>query len=93
MSTISRAHATARFKAKQSPADKLAAAFGRMWTAYITWRLEQAVIKQLGSMSDRDLKDIGLTRSEIASAVKGDLTRGRVFRISPSKSVLEGRRP
>ena len=87
MSTISGAHATARFKARQSRADRLAAAVGRMWTAYITWRLEQAVINQLGSMSDRDLKDIGLTRSEIVSAVKGDLRRGRAYRVSLSKSV------
>ena len=43
-----------------------------MWLAYINWRLEEAVINQLWSMNDRDLKDIGLTRSEITSAVKGD---------------------
>jgi uncharacterized protein YjiS (DUF1127 family) len=93
MSTISSAHAPARFKAKRSPADRLAAVFGRMWVAYITWRLEQAIINQLESMSDRDLKDIGFTRSEIVSAVKGDLTRDRGYRISLSKSVQEGRRP
>jgi uncharacterized protein YjiS (DUF1127 family) len=51
-----------------------------MWLAYINWRLEEAVINQLWSMNDRDLKDIGLTRSEITSAVKGDLTRDRTFR-------------
>jgi len=45
--------------------------------AYINWRLEQVVINQLWSMSDRALKDIGLTRSEIATAVKRDGTRDR----------------
>jgi uncharacterized protein YjiS (DUF1127 family) len=33
--------------------------------AYITWRTEQAAIAQLWSMTDRELKDIGLTRSQI----------------------------
>ena len=44
------------------------------WTGYrsealvadlITWRIEQAAIDQLRSMSDLELKDIGLTRSDI----------------------------
>jgi uncharacterized protein YjiS (DUF1127 family) len=38
--------------------------------AYITWRIEQAAIAQLWAMSDRELKDIGLTRSEITRAVR-----------------------
>jgi uncharacterized protein YjiS (DUF1127 family) len=38
--------------------------------AYLTWRLERAAIAQLWAMSDRELKDIGLSRSKIASAVK-----------------------
>ena len=45
--------------------------------AYVTWRLEQVVVDQLWLMSDRYLKDIGLTRSEITTAVKGDATRNR----------------
>jgi uncharacterized protein YjiS (DUF1127 family) len=69
MSTI--LPATVRVAAGPS---RLAAALRRMWLAYINWRLEEAVINQLWSMNDRDLKDIGLTRSEITSAVKGDLT-------------------
>jgi len=43
----------------------------RWWQAYLTSRLEQAVIAQLSSMSDHELKDIGPTRYEITSAVKG----------------------
>jgi len=49
---------------------RLAAAARRLWLAYITWRIEQAAIMALHSMSDRDLNDIGLPRSEIAGAVK-----------------------
>jgi uncharacterized protein YjiS (DUF1127 family) len=56
---------------------RLAAALKRWWVAYLTWRLEQVVIDQLWPMTDRYLKDIGLTRSEITTAVKGDATRDR----------------
>jgi uncharacterized protein YjiS (DUF1127 family) len=41
------------------------------WMAYLTRRIEQAAIAQLESMSDWELKDIGLTRSEVARAVRG----------------------
>jgi uncharacterized protein YjiS (DUF1127 family) len=50
---------------------KLRAAIGRLWVACIAWRIEQVAIVTLNSMSDFDLKDMGLPRSEIASAVKG----------------------
>jgi uncharacterized protein YjiS (DUF1127 family) len=80
MSTISSAPATARNTTGPTRAGRVAAALRRLWVAYITWRLEEAVINQLWSMSDRDLKDIGLTRCEITPAVKGNWTRDRAFR-------------
>ena len=43
---------------------------GRWLAAYRTWRTEQIAIAQLHALSDRLLRDIGLTRSEIAGAVK-----------------------
>ena len=51
----------------------------RWWVAYMTWRIEQAAIAQLWSMSDRQLKDIGLTCSEITGAVRGEPARYRAF--------------
>jgi uncharacterized protein YjiS (DUF1127 family) len=39
-------------------------------TAYINWRLEQLAIRRLRSMSDRELKDIGIPRASIESAVR-----------------------
>jgi uncharacterized protein YjiS (DUF1127 family) len=39
----------------------------------VSWRLEQTAIAQLEALSDRELRDIGLTRSEIECSVK----RGR----------------
>lgn len=34
-----------------------AAVLKRWWMAYLSWRLEQAAIAQLGTLSDRELKD------------------------------------
>jgi uncharacterized protein YjiS (DUF1127 family) len=42
-----------------------------------TWRLERMAIDQLNSLSDRQLKDLGLHPSEITGAVKNRETRGR----------------
>jgi uncharacterized protein YjiS (DUF1127 family) len=50
---------------------------GRCWQAFLKWRREQAAIAVLATMSDRDLRDIGLNRSEIAFAVKGELVHVR----------------
>ena len=77
MHTISSAPAAAQGTTGHPWTGRLAAALKRWWMAYINWRLEQVVINQLWSMSDRALKDIGLTRSEIAAAVKRDGTRDR----------------
>ena len=41
------------------------------WVAYINWRLEQFAIGRLRSMSDRELRDIGIPRSAIEAAVRG----------------------
>jgi uncharacterized protein YjiS (DUF1127 family) len=76
MSTISSA-AVRRGNAASGLLAVAGAAIKRWWGAYIAWRVEQAAIAQLESMSDRDLKDIGLTRSEITGAVRGEAARDR----------------
>ena len=48
---------------------KAAAALRRWWVAYVKWRLNQLAIRQLNSMSDRQLKDMGLSRGQIDFAV------------------------
>jgi uncharacterized protein YjiS (DUF1127 family) len=45
--------------------------------AYRDWRIEQAAMAQLGSMSDRELRDIGLSRSDITFRVKGSMAGKR----------------
>ena len=48
---------------------RLIAAQTRLWTAYLNWRGKQRAIAHLRSMSDAQLKDIGLERSQIEFAV------------------------
>ena len=49
------------------------------WLAYLTWRLQQKAIDRSQSLSDRQLNDIGLSRSQIERADRCDLERDRVF--------------
>jgi uncharacterized protein YjiS (DUF1127 family) len=61
----------------QSWLSELCARFECWWSSYLTWQLERAATRQLGSLSDRQLKDIGLDRSEILRAVREQ--KRRVF--------------
>jgi uncharacterized protein YjiS (DUF1127 family) len=83
MSTISSAPAAARgtagHSASQPWSSGLSATLKRWWAAYTTRRAEQAAMTLLGSMSDRELKDMGLTRCDITGAVRGGLGRDRGF--------------
>jgi len=59
------------------------AAAKRSWVAYMNWRIERAALGQLFSLSDRELKDIGLIRSEIAGAARLLAAPGRPSRRRP----------
>jgi uncharacterized protein YjiS (DUF1127 family) len=58
----------------------------RWLVAYMTWRLEQAAIAQLSAMSDRELKDIGLTRCGIANAVSNQAGAAIIMKIAPHRA-------
>jgi uncharacterized protein YjiS (DUF1127 family) len=51
----------------------------RWWVAYMNWRIERLAASRLRGMSDRELKDIGVSRSQIGWAVKGQLERHPMF--------------
>jgi uncharacterized protein YjiS (DUF1127 family) len=70
MSTTSTATAR-QYSASRSIVGRVAAASKRLWVAYITWRIERAAMAHLRSMSDRELEDLGLSRSQIEGAVAG----------------------
>lgn len=71
MSTTFGTAASAQELAPSSWASGMLATAKRAWVAYMTWRIERAAIGQLSAMSDRQLKDIGLTRSEIVAVARG----------------------
>jgi uncharacterized protein YjiS (DUF1127 family) len=70
MRTISRARPAPQIILWQSWLHLVWASLKHWWSSYRTWHFERVAIRQLGSLSDRQLKDIGLDRSEIIRAVK-----------------------
>jgi uncharacterized protein YjiS (DUF1127 family) len=74
MSTIPRA-ADRRADAGSPQLTDFAAAAKGVWRAYVRRRMEQTAIILLRSMSDQDLEDMGLARSDIESAVGGRRSR------------------
>jgi uncharacterized protein YjiS (DUF1127 family) len=78
VSTISRAPAAAQTVPAPSSPALLQAKFKAWKAAYITWRIEQAAMQQLERMSDHDLRDIGIARSEITHAVMHGATRDSI---------------
>jgi uncharacterized protein YjiS (DUF1127 family) len=77
--TMTTTSAATRGMAIQGLMSDFADTLTRWWTAYMTHRLELAAMAQLESMSDRELKDIGVTRTEIMRAVRGEMVRGRAY--------------
>jgi uncharacterized protein YjiS (DUF1127 family) len=80
VNTMSSAPAAAQPTSPQARQTSLLAGMKRWWLDYLTWRAEEAAISKLWAMSDRELKDIGLTRSQIARAVRDEAGRDRATR-------------
>ena len=74
MSTTFYTPATSRVRSRGSG---LIATVKAWWMSYLTRRIERAAIIQLHGMSERELQDIGLIRSQIEGAVRGELDNGR----------------
>ena len=59
---------------RRSAGEALPRSFGgtlhRLWLAYMDWRLQRLAVSLLSRMSDRQLKDMGLTRGQIEFAVR-----------------------
>lgn len=74
MSTVTD-HATQPHKISAVSGFWIASILWRCWQIFLDWRIEQAALAQLCSMSDYELRDIGLRRTEIDAAVKGRLAQ------------------
>jgi uncharacterized protein YjiS (DUF1127 family) len=79
MSTISSSPTPRGITSQSSMMGGVVASVKCWWVAYRTWRIEQGAIDRLCSMSDRALKDIGLTRSGIPDALKDERAIERAF--------------
>ena len=79
MSTIVGTAAIAQGGAQLGRGNALLGAAKRAWVATMTWRIERVAIEQRSAMSEWQLKDIGLTRSEIAAAAIESAKSPRVW--------------
>lgn len=64
-----------------SPRGETKSWFGRLVSALAEWRQHQVVLQEMQTMSDRELSDIGLSRSDVS----------RVFDPSFAKDHARGR--
>lgn len=77
MTTILRAPTPLQTLDRPTAGGRLADVLRSWWAAYRAWRAERLAVSHLSAMSDRQLKDIGLVRSQIEFAVKVDFERDR----------------
>ena len=75
MEAIWSASALLHGRAPQFVGQSVVRTFKRWRAAYTAWQRERRAMAELLSMSDRDLKDIGLNRCEILHAVRGATAR------------------
>ncbi len=54
---------------RQTPSSRLALTLRSAWRTYCGWYMRRAARRHLVSLDDRMLRDIGICRSEIESAV------------------------
>jgi uncharacterized protein YjiS (DUF1127 family) len=60
-------------------ASRIGRTLQRWWIAYMDWRLQRLALDRLGRLSDRQLSDIGLSRSQIEAAVRAPADRHQPF--------------
>jgi uncharacterized protein YjiS (DUF1127 family) len=77
MSSISIAPAAMSGIAGHFSAHGIRAVLRRWWSTCAAWRAERLAINRLREMSDRQLKDIGVTRSDIEFVARHGTARDR----------------
>jgi uncharacterized protein YjiS (DUF1127 family) len=66
-------------RARQFWVKAIAAAWRRWLMALRAWKAEKRAIAQLQSMSDRELKDIGVSRSEVSRVARDGVARHAMY--------------
>lgn len=61
----------------QSPINELLQTVGGWFTKYSQYRKQQQAIRELSSLSDYQLRDMGISRGDIYSVVRGDKDMAR----------------
>jgi uncharacterized protein YjiS (DUF1127 family) len=79
MRTISSARAAPQGFAAQFWVSGVIGPLRRWLLAYKKWTAERAAIARLQSMTDRELKDIGVTRTDIIGAVRCNAARNGAY--------------
>ena len=89
MEAILSASALLHGRAAQCLGRSVVRTFKRWRAAYTAWHRERRAMAELLSMSDRDLRDIGINRCEILRAVRGDIARERtsLYHAIPDQSA------
>lgn len=62
---------------------RLIATLTRLWAHYLKWRIEQQALTHLRSMSDAQLNDIGLVRSQIEPGLRVDMDPEQLRTVRP----------
>jgi uncharacterized protein YjiS (DUF1127 family) len=68
---------------RPSHVSRLAVVLKAWWAAYQRRRAERLMSERLRGMSDRELKDIGIVRSQIDFAVTRGIERHRIVDLGP----------
>jgi uncharacterized protein YjiS (DUF1127 family) len=64
------------------PARPRLTVFSRCWAALLNWHQRMVLRERLAKLSDREIRDIGITRGEADYVASNRLSRGVLFELT-----------